>query len=69
MTSAPRSFLLTVYEPQSIVLEDLATGRREHVPEVAALGVQVARALAAVPGSDVRAGQDAVHQSDGRSSR
>jgi hypothetical protein len=66
MTSPPRSFLLTVYEPPAAVLEDLATGRREHVADVAEVGVQVTRALAAVRGSDERAGQDALLQGDGR---
>ena len=37
----PRSFLLTVHEPGSAVLEDLATGRRVHVSELADLGAQV----------------------------
>ena len=66
MASAPRSFLLTVYESPAAVLEDLSTGRHEHVPDLAALGAHVARALAAVPGSDELAGQDAFLQSDGR---
>lgn len=66
MASPPRSFLLTVYEPPAAVLEDLATGRREHVADVAAVGGQVTRALAAVRGSDERAGQDALLQGDGR---
>jgi hypothetical protein len=65
MTTAPRSFLLTVYEPPAAVLEDLATGRREHVADVATVGAQVSRRLAALRGSDERAGQDALLQGDG----
>ena len=49
MTLAPRTFLLTVYESPSAVLEDLATGRHTHVADIAALGEHVAKALAATP--------------------
>jgi hypothetical protein len=66
MTSAPRSFLLTVYESPAAVLEDLSTRQREHVPDIAALGEHVSRALTAAPGSDGRAGQDALLEGDGR---
>jgi hypothetical protein len=65
MTTAPRSFLLTVYEAPAAVLEELATGRREHIPDVTTVGVQVARRLAPLRGSDERAGQDALLQGDG----
>lgn len=40
-SQAPRSFLLTVHEPGSAVLEDLRTGQRVHVTELAGLGSQV----------------------------
>ena len=40
--ATPRSFLLTVHEPDSAVLEDLRTGLRVHVTELADLGSQVA---------------------------
>ena len=39
---APRSFLLTVHEPGSAVLEDLRTGQRVHVADLADLGPRVA---------------------------
>ena len=42
MRRSPRSFLLTVHEPGSAVLEDLRTGQRAHVAELAALGPLVA---------------------------
>ena len=35
---APRSFLVTVHEPGSAVVEDLRTGRQTHVAELAGLG-------------------------------
>jgi len=41
----PRSFLLTVHEPGSAVLEDLRTGRRVHVPALADLGPRVVALL------------------------
>lgn len=44
---APRTFLLTVHEPSSAVLEDLRTGQRVHVAELADLGPQIADWLAA----------------------
>jgi len=66
MTLAPRSFLLTVYEAPSAVLEDLLTGRREHVADIAGLGDHVAQALAMAPVSDEFAGQDALLEGDGR---
>ena len=66
MASAPRSFLLTVYESPAAVLEDLSTGRHQHVADIAALGEHVTRALAAVPGSDGGAGQNALLEGDGR---
>jgi len=66
MASAPRTFLLTVYESPAAVLEDLSTGRRDHVADIAALGAHLARALAAVPGSHERAGQDPLLEGDGR---
>ena len=69
MTRAPRSFLVTVYEPPAAVLEDLATGRHEHVADVADLGEHVARALAAGPRSDERAGEDSLLQLRGRGGR
>jgi hypothetical protein len=69
MATAPRSFLLTVYEPPAAVLEDLASGRREHVADVATVGAQVSRRLAAPRGSDDRAGEDALVQRDGRGRR
>jgi hypothetical protein len=65
MIRAPRTFLVTVYEAPSAVLEDLATGRREHVADIAALEEHVSRALAEVPGSDGRAGQDTLLEGDG----
>lgn len=39
---APRTFLLTVYEPGSGVLEDLETGRRDHVVDGATLAARLA---------------------------
>jgi hypothetical protein len=60
---APRSFLLTVHEPGSAVLEDLSNGRHEHVADLAALGAHVARWLEE---SDRRAGEDPLVKVDGR---
>ena len=44
---SPRSFLLTVHEPGSAVLEDLRTGQRVHVADLDELGSRVAVWLAA----------------------
>lgn len=48
-TAPARSFLLTVHEPGSAVLEDLRTGQRAHVAELADLGARIADWLAAAP--------------------
>jgi hypothetical protein len=59
----PRSFLLTVHEPGSAVLEDLSTAERVHVADLGTLGAQIARWLEASDGS---AGEDALLQHGGR---
>ncbi len=53
----PRSFLLTVHEPSSAVLEDLRTGQRVHVAELADLGSRVASWLPAAPDGVPPSGQ------------
>lgn len=63
--AAARSFLLTVHEPTSAVLEDLSSGRRAHIADLAEVGAQVARWLQADP-LDRRPGQDPVLEADGR---
>ena len=69
MAQAPRSFLVTVYEPPAAVLQDLSSGRREHVTDVGAVGLQLIRALATTPASDGRAGQHALLKRGGRRGR
>ncbi len=54
---SPRSFLLTVHEPDSAVLEDLRTGQRVHVVELDDLGSAVANWLAVAPDGEPVAGQ------------
>jgi hypothetical protein len=63
----PRSFLLTVHEPGSAVLQDLSTGRSVHVTDLGTLGPTVAHWMEAR--SDRRAGEDALLQRDRRARR
>ena len=52
VSPAPRSFLLTVHEPGSAVLEDLRTGQRVHVADLAEVGPRVAGWLDATRGDE-----------------
>ena len=45
-SAPPRSFLLTVHEPGSAVLEELNSGRRVHVTAIEQVGELVAHWLA-----------------------
>jgi hypothetical protein len=58
----PRSFLLTVHEPSSAVLEDLRTGQRVHVAELADLGSRVAGWLPAGPDGEPPSGEIAANR-------
>ena len=62
---AVRTFLLTVYEPSSAVLEDVRTGRRDHVVDSATLAARLAPWMDAGV-SDWSAREDPCVEFDGR---